>query len=220
MKSILLAVMLLNASVRLAAQETVLPGDDLKLAEIARSSETFCIAIFEHLGKPGLGAPGETIYTNATIRVIKNIRTGQSEVKNGMYSVQAFPPGFAGANETVPEIGRPFLMVGTIVNGQLRIDKLAEPTSENVELVRQVLKDRGIETSDAPADDRQGGNRPVEPIGRQSLEPPTEKGNAGLHALSDKTAPVPTTLSLWQVTAVLMAVVSSLLWLRQKRRPE
>ena len=89
MRQNLLALLFFTAAA--VAQENILPGIEKKLEEAALSSAAFCIAEFEHLGKPYPGAPGESFYSEARIKIIQNIRTGQFETTTCSLSVQAFP---------------------------------------------------------------------------------------------------------------------------------
>ncbi len=212
-----LLALLLLATAAAMAKEAMLPGTDRKVDEMARYSEAFCIATFEQLGRPSLGAPGETFYTNARIRVVRNIRAGPFEAKTCSFSEQAFPPGSGEPSESTPNIGQPYLMIGDIVNGELRIGKLADPTSENVELVKQVLRERGVELFVPPNTQEPSELDSSKTIRKMVLDAPT-KASEPPQSASPETEEEPASSTPWLVLAMLIVAATGLLWLLLKNR--
>jgi len=197
------------------AQENKLPGDEKKLEEAALSSAAFCIATLERLGRPNAGAPGETVYTQARIKIIQNIRTGQFETTTCSLSVQAFPPGSREPSEIIPPIGQPFLMIGDVVNGQLRIAKIVEPTSDNVDLVKRVLRGRGIDLFEPQAGQSAGAQQPLIPMDKTAQTPKTKTGNSRQIAASETKEKL-ISASPWFAAVVLIVAGLLCFWLKKR----
>ena len=213
MRQNLLALLFFTAAA--VAQENILPGIEKKLEEAALSSAAFCIAEFEHLGKPYPGAPGESFYSEARIKIIQNIRTGQFETTTCSLSVQAFPPGSSEPSEILPPIGQPFLMIGDVVNGQLRIAKIVEPTSDNVELVKRVLRGRGIDLFEPQADQGAGAQQPPKPMDKTAQTPKTKIGNSRQTAASETKEKL-SSATPWFAAVVLIVAGLLCFWLKKR----
>ena len=199
------------------AQEPRYPGSERRLEDVAQSAEGFCIAEFESLGTPDAGSPGSTYYSNAVLKIKRNLADEKFKALSCSYSVQTYPES---AKEDAPTVGKTFLMLGSFSGETFNVTKLVEPTDSNVGLVEQVLRARGIEINrniNAPSEKPQDAANPQEvrsisasPVER-AVKAPKAQSPQLASAVSSPTIP-------WRIIAVVTVAGLGLLWLLLKRR--
>jgi hypothetical protein len=119
------------------------------LTDRAQAAEVACIAEFTKLGNRDVGPPGQTVYTEAEIKLWRNITNKEFKFTSCYYYISDF-------KEQPPLPGKNYLMLGYYINSNFRINRFFEPTQENIRIVEQIFRERGIEISpevDIPPDE-------------------------------------------------------------------
>jgi hypothetical protein len=197
------------------AQGNKLPGDDINLETAAHDDEAFCIAEFEQMGRPSLGAPGETFYANSRIKVMRNIRTGDFGTRKCQFSVQRLP---SDPSETIPRVGQLFLIIGNIVNGELRISKVAEPTNHNIQMVERILRERGVDLDVPKANLMDASdNKKSKAIEAPHVKPLTREANAAAQQKTNLQDQQPLGYSVFYMITIGVMLVGMIFWLWQRR---
>lgn len=197
-----------------SAQEIKKPGSEQQLEDMAHSAEGACIAEFESLGTPDVGAPGSTYYSNAVLKLRRNLINGKFKTLNCAYSVQTYPES---VKEEAPALGKTFLIIGTFSGDAFKVTKLFEPIASNIALVEQVLRARGVGIShdgEAPSD------KDDHDVVKPQTVAPSAAGTSVEHAVKapeimpplSSLSEEPTSSTPWSMIVVLVVVAIGLLW--------
>jgi hypothetical protein len=186
------------------AQDIKYPGHRHNLKETAREAYGVCVAEFENLGLADVGSPGAQFCFNAVLKVRRGILPADFRTASCTYSVQFSP---LKSKEIAPVLGRPYLMLGRINRGVFSITKMVEPTPENIAIVENVLRERGIEiTTDTQS-------QPARPEAPSQMVQTAE-------ATPAITTPkeVPPSATPWSIIVALIVAALAVAWSLLKRR--
>jgi hypothetical protein len=202
---ILLLLFLLRALAGLTiAQELRYAGNHHKLDETARESEAVCLAEFVNLGDYDVGPPLCTIYSNAVVKFTRALLPDNLKTVRCRYIVQTHPPD---SREEAPILGMTYLMLGSKSGDLFTIRKMVEPTPENIAIVENVLRDRGIEIT---TDTQSQPARPEAPS--QSVQ--TAEAKPTTNSPNDDPPPA----TPWSIIAALIVAALAVAWRILKRR--
>lgn len=212
----LLFLALMTVSRLLVAEQ--LPGFQRSLEAASHEADVFCLAYLEDEGRPDAGPPETMYYSNARVKVIRNLRVGKIAANKWAYALQKT------SSEDLESfaLGKPFLVIGKEVNGEIRVLKIAEPTNDNVEVLKKAMRDRGLdvvgtnEKSSIDADFESKSSSAPKKI-MPLINPQTSK-----KASEAKPTPLPseelTSSTPWSIIVVLIVAATGLLWLLVKKR--
>jgi len=117
------------------------PGSDQDLADAARVHNLVFIGTFEDLGKPTLGPPGTTRFSDAVINIDRGLSGDETETLRCSFFLRTFPEAVA---ESIPTEGKDYLIVGNLDADGFRITKVVEPTRTHLDKIGEVLRERGV----------------------------------------------------------------------------
>lgn len=194
-----------------------LPGFQRSLEATSHEADVFCLAYLEDEGRPDAGPPETTYYSNARVKVIRNFRSGKIAVNKWAYSLQKT----SSEDSESFALGKPFLVIGKEVNGEIRVLKIAEPTNDNVEVLKKAMRDRGLdvagtnETSSISADFKsEFSSTPKKIMPLINLPTQNKEPEVRLTTTSEE----PASSTPWSIVVVLIVAAIGLLWLLLKRR--
>ena len=141
---ILVALLIAEACV---AQVTKHPGSQYLLEEKAAESEGFCVAILKDHGIFGLGPSGCAYHSQINMEVRHNFLMGEFQTARCGITLRSYPPEKI---ETLPAIGKPYLLIGRFGSDRLAVDKIVDPTPENIKIVERVIRERNLPINPQP----------------------------------------------------------------------
>jgi hypothetical protein len=136
MKALILQLVLLSLSA-LAQKPTKLATDYKATRDVINASSEAYIAVFTSLGPADAGSPGESVYAEAQLSLIRPIKgSDEAKVVSCTLNVTTFPPEL---KEELPKLGVEYIAVGEPGKSRFVIAKLLEASEENVKLVSDLF---------------------------------------------------------------------------------
>ncbi len=216
MKTLILQLVLLSLSA-LAQKPTKLATDYKATRDLINASAEAYIAVFTSLGPADAGSPGESVYAEAQLSLIRAIKgSNEAKVVSSTLNVTTFPPEL---KEELPKLGVEYIAVGKPGKNRFVIAKLLEASEENVKLVSDLFSKAMHEDKSHLQSATQSAMNRSPP---KTFTPSVIQEPAQNKASEAKPTPLPTeepaSSTPWSIIVVLIVAVTGLLWLLLKGR--
>ena len=215
MKTLIVQFVLLSLSA-LAQNPKKLATDYKVTRDVINPSAEAYIAVFTSLGPADAGSPGESVYADAQLSLIRPIK-GRDEAKvvSCSLNVTTFPPEL---KEELPKLGVEYIAVGEPGKNRFVIAKLLEASEENVKLVNDLFSMTLKEDKSPlqPATHSSTNQSPPKASTPPIVQTPAQKKAPEAKPTSTTTAEPSSTP--WSVVVVLVVAATGLLWLLVKNR--
>lgn len=212
MKILIFQFMLLSFDA-LAQNPTRLATDYKAIRDVINHSTEAYIAVFKSFGPPDAGSPGESVYADAQLSLIRPIKgSNEAKIVSCSLNVTTHPPEL---KEELPKLGVEYIAVGEPGKSRFVIAKLLEYSDENVKLIstlfQSILKERKSAVDSA-------ANQSLTKVQNQPIIQSSAPNKAPTNSTTSTPNKEPTPSTPWSIIVALIVAACGLLWLLLKRR--